>query len=118
MLDDARISTLEYEALREALPAVVWYKRSFERYLRTSLRNDQDLLDGLDWTLPERDIADAVVDRMVAEEDRYHEAAPQLMLEVASMDNFPDPESLDDAERLVAKARQRVAELQRHRQHL
>lgn len=98
-----RISTEAYQALRDALAVVTWFKKPFESFLRTSLRDQPALLGGLNFNEPKRMVADALVTRMVAEEDRYQDVAIQLMLELAAMTQFPDIERLpepDRAERL------------------
>jgi hypothetical protein len=38
-----KISTDAYQALRDALPVIMWYKKSFNRYLRTALRDHPQL---------------------------------------------------------------------------
>jgi hypothetical protein len=44
-----RISPGAYQALREALPVVFFYKRPFESYLRMALRDHPELLAGLNF---------------------------------------------------------------------
>lgn len=108
---ERRISTAGYQALREALPAIVWYKKNYERYLRTALRSSPELLDGLDFDETKRRIADALVDRLVQQEQRYHGVTLQLMLETAGLTDFPDLKSHENSEVLLAKAGEAVAEL-------
>jgi hypothetical protein len=108
-----RISPGAYQALREALPAVFWYKRPFESYLRMALRDHPELLAGLNFRDVKRYVADELVDRLARLEDRYQHAALQLMTEVASMERFPDLEKLEDGPLRVADAQKAVAELRR-----
>jgi hypothetical protein len=108
-----RIAPGAYQALRDALPVVFWYKSPFESYLRMALRDHPALLAGLDFRDVKRYVAAEVVHRLASDEDRYQQAALQLMTEVASMERFPDLEKLDDAELRVADARRAVAELRR-----
>jgi hypothetical protein len=109
-----RISTEAYQALRDALPVVTWYKKPFESLLRTSLREHPELLGGLNFTDTKRNVADELVRRLVAEEDRHQDTTVQLMLELAAMSRFPDIERLAEPDRsnLLAEARAAVATLQ------
>src|SRR5947207_12756733 len=85
-----RISSAAYQALREALAVIVWNKRPFESYLRTALRESPELLAGLPFAEPKRLVADLLVDRLVEREQKYQSVGLTLMLEVASMENFPN----------------------------
>jgi hypothetical protein len=108
-----RIAPGAYQALREALPVVFWYKKPFESYLRMALRDNPELLVGLNFRDTKRLVADELVDRMAQREDRYQPVALQLMTEVASMERFHDIEKLEDAEVRLVDARLAVAELKR-----
>jgi len=108
-----RIAPGAYQALREALPVVFWYKKPFESYLRMALRDNPELLVGLNFRDTKRLVADELVDRMAQREDRYQPVALQLMTEVASMERFHDIEKLEDAEVRLVNARLAVAELKR-----
>jgi predicted secreted protein len=93
-----RISTEAYQALREALAVIVWNKRPFESYLRTALRDNPELLAGLPFAEPKRVVADILVDRLVQKEQKYQQVALMLMLEVASMESFPNIQQIKDEE--------------------
>lgn len=111
-----RISTDAYQALREALAVIVWNKRPFESYLRTALRESPELLAGLPFSEPKRAVADMLVDRLVEKEQKYQQVALTLMLEVASMESFPNIEQIKDQEDRtlrLAEAKQAVARLDR-----
>jgi hypothetical protein len=110
-----RISTEAYQALREALAVIVWNKRPFESYLRTALRDSPELLAGLPFAEPKRVVADLLVDRLVEREQKYRSVALTLMLEVASMETFPNIEMIkdqEDRELRLGEARRAVARLQ------
>jgi hypothetical protein len=109
-----RISTQAFQALRDALPVVTWYKRPFESLLRTSLRERPELLAGLNFTETKRHVADELVRRLAAEEQAYQDTTVQLMLELATMSRFPDIERLTEPDRShrLAEARAAVATLQ------
>jgi hypothetical protein len=108
-----RIAPGAYQALREALPVVFWYKRPYESYLRMALRDNPELLVGLNFRDTKRLVADQLVERMARQEDRYQTVALQLITEVASMERFHDIEKLEDAEFRLVDARLAVAELKR-----
>jgi Restriction endonuclease len=108
-----RIHPGAYQALREALSVVFWYKRNFKNYLHMALRDHPELLAGLNFDDYKRWVADALVDRLSERESRYQQTTVQLMTAVASMERFPDLESLADAEARVAEARKAVDELRR-----
>jgi hypothetical protein len=91
-----RISTGAYQALREALAVVTWNKRPFESLLRTALRDSPGLLSGLNFIEPKRVVADALVARLAADEDRYRDVTLTLMLEVAEMVRFPNIEQITE----------------------
>jgi hypothetical protein len=108
-----RIAPGAYQALRDALPVVFWFKRPFESFVRTALRDNPELLSGLNFGEPKRIVADHLVGRLVSNEGRYHEVTIQLMVEVGSMRRFPDLANHENAKQLVAEAEKAVAELRR-----
>jgi len=108
-----RIAPGAYQALRDSLPAVFWHKRPFENYLRAELREHPELLVGLNFTDLKRNVADQLVDRMLHGEDRYRDVTLELMLEIGSMQRFPDLEKHEDAPRLLSQAEAAVAEVRR-----
>ncbi len=93
-----RISTQAYQPLRNALPVITWNKRPFETLLRTALRDNPELLVGLNFSDMKRIVADELVDRLIQKEDRYQAITLQLMLEVGSMTRFPNLEQIKEPE--------------------
>jgi len=91
-----RISTDAYQALRDAVPVITWNKRPFETFLRTSLRDNPELLSNLNFADTKRAVADDLVDRLIKHEDKYQDVTLQFMLEIASMTSFPNVEQLKD----------------------
>lgn len=72
---------------------------AFESFLRDALRERPELLAGLDFRGPtKRETADALVSRLAADEDTYHDATLNLMLDVAAMNRFPNVERIKDAD--------------------
>jgi hypothetical protein len=108
-----RIAPGAYQALREALPVVFWYKRPFESFLRTCLRDAPELLAGVTFADLKRHVADGLVERLMTRESVYQRITLDLMLSVANMRRFPDLEKLEDAPVRVAEAENAVAELRR-----
>jgi hypothetical protein len=95
MTNEKRISSNAYQALREALPVVFHYKRSFESFLRSALRDHPELLAGINFGDLKRYVADEVVRRLVRDEARYQQTTIDLMVAIAGMERFPDLERHD-----------------------
>jgi hypothetical protein len=108
-----RIAPGAYQALRDALPVVFWYRRPFKNFLHASLRENRELLVGLDFDDIKRIVADSLVDRLMADEQRYRDITLALMVQIAEFERFPDLEALVDAAFRIAQARAAVAELRR-----
>ncbi len=109
-----RISTEAYQALRDALAVVTWYKRPFQALVTMSLRDSPELVAGLNFTSDtKRNVADELIQRLVAQESRYQDLAIRFMLEIAAMTRFSDIEQLPEPDRTtrLADARQGVARL-------
>jgi hypothetical protein len=108
-----RVAPGAYQALREALPVIFWYKRPFRTFLHSALREQPELLAGINFDDIKRNVADTLVDRLMQREDRYQEVTLQLMLEIATMQRFPDLEQLEDSKVRLSSATGAVAELRR-----
>ena len=90
------LSANAYQALREALAVIFWNKKPFESFLRTVLRDSPRLLAGLSFSESKREVADALVDRLIQDEGRYQAVVIDLMLEVAGMEDFPNVAAIKD----------------------
>jgi len=99
-----RISTGAYQALREALAVVTWYKRPFQTLITTSLRDNPGLVAGLNFSDTKRNVADELVRRLVVHESDYQDEAIRLMLEIGAMTRFPDIEQLQEPDRAARLA--------------
>ena len=109
-----RLSTEAYQALRDALAVMTWFKRPFKTFLRTALRDHPELLAGLDFDgSTKREVADDLVWRLTDQESRYQGVAIRLMLEVASLTRFPDIERLEEPDRTLRldEAKEAVARM-------
>lgn len=110
-----RISTEAYDALREALAVITWFKPAFQSFVHAALREHPELLAPLNFSDTKRHVADALVATLVAKETRYQDVSLRLMMEIANKDRFPDIERRPEPDRseLLAQARAAVAELKR-----
>lgn len=109
-----RISTEAYQALRDALASVTWFKRPFESFVTTALRDNPELVSGLNFSSDtKRSVADELVRRLVVSESRYQDVTLRLMLEIAALTGFTDIEQLPEPDRTrrLADAREAVARL-------
>lgn len=92
-----RISAQAYQALRDALPTIMWHKRAFESFLRDALRSHPELLAELDFNgAKKRETADALINRLAANEHTYQQTTIDLMLDVAAMTQFRDVEKIKE----------------------
>ncbi|MGO3152805.1 MAG: restriction endonuclease [Galactobacter sp.] len=98
-MSSTRINPQAYIALSEALAVTTWYKRAFESLLRTHLPNSPEILAQLDFNSTKREIASALVQILSSNEAHFREVTLDLMLNLASMSQFPDIESLSEPER-------------------
>lgn len=107
MINMKRISAQAYQALRDALPAITWNKRAFESLLRDALRARPELLTGLDFNgVTKRETADALVDRLAADDATYQATTIDLMLDVAAMTQFPNVERIKDPDDRALRLKQ------------
>ncbi|WP_235215418.1 restriction endonuclease [Phaeacidiphilus oryzae] len=113
------ISPAAYGALSVALKSIFWYKRDLEKYIRRWAKGHPELLDGLDFDDYKWATADEFVDRLQADESDYGDLTFRLMVEISEMASFPALKRHEDAESLLAEAREAVGQLKgcvgRHR---
>ncbi len=101
-----------YSALSEALAVIYWYKRPFESFLRAALREHPTLVTQLNFAETKREIASRLVDLLSEDERQYQALTVGLMLQISSMDSFPNLRAQKDSAQLIAAAKEAVAELQ------
>ncbi len=89
---------------------MLWYKKSFERYVRTALRASPDLLAGIDWNAPKRETVDVVVDRLMEREGHFQDLILEFMLEVANRTDINEIDRIEDPSR-AERARRSIAAL-------
>jgi hypothetical protein len=93
-----KISPAAYLALRDAVPAIVWNKRPFETFLRTTLRDHSELLAGLNFADTKRAVADELMDRLTADEHKYRDVTLLLIRDISRLKRFPNLEQIKDPE--------------------
>lgn len=108
-----KINPQAYNALADALTVVFWNKTPFERYIRGMLDGCSEISSRLDFGQTKREVSGHLVNLLRANEHRYLNMTVALMLDVASMDHFPNLEEQVDAAEMIAKAKRAVAELRR-----
>ncbi|WP_262849460.1 restriction endonuclease [Sphaerisporangium corydalis] len=108
-----QISPAAYGALANALTAIFWNKKPFERYLRRALRGHPELLAQIDFNDLKRVVAEEVVDRLMAKEHQYQDVTLGLMLDISNMETFSNLEQQTDRTHLVSQAAVAVADLRR-----
>jgi hypothetical protein len=107
-----RISGYAYQSLRDALAVIVWRKPKLKSYLHYALRENPELLAGIDFEgLTKREAVDILTDRLVKHERQYQDVTLRLMVEVADMTRFPDLEIQADKPHLIGQAEEAVADL-------
>lgn len=109
-----RISANAIAALKDALAAAFWFKADLYSYARAAVRGEPLFLAGIDWTGAQlkRDSASLFVDRLVREQDEHQDVLLGLLVDVASMEEFPGLRKADDPAGRFAAAREAVARLQ------
>jgi hypothetical protein len=108
-----RIAPGAYDALVDALAVVFWNKQPFERFLRLALQDHPELLAGLAFGGLKRQVASDLVMRLGQNEVRYQEVTLSLMLQVSTMEDFPNLRAQADGPGLIDAAREAVAALQK-----
>jgi Restriction endonuclease len=108
-----RIAPGAYDALVEALAAVFWNKVPFERFLRLTLRDHPEVLSGLTFDSPKRQVASDLVMHLGENEERYQAVTLSLMLQLSTTDDFPNLRAQADRDGLIAVAMDAVAELRK-----
>ncbi|MGW4034380.1 restriction endonuclease [Streptomyces sp. NPDC004838] len=108
-----RIPPGAFDALADCLPTVMWNKRPFEQFVRRRLAAHPALVSSLDFGGTKREVANALVDRFVADEERYRDVVMEVMLDLAAMQSFPNLERQVDAEVLIRQAKSSVADLKK-----
>ncbi len=91
-----------------------WFKRDLYNYAKAAVGGEPMFLAGIDWTDPDvykRDSVSTFVDRLVREQDHHQDLLLALLVDVASMTDFPQLARVEDRETKIAVAREAVARL-------
>lgn len=105
-----RIPAQAYEALADALSVMWWNKSPFEMHLRIALHDHPEILARLDFSQPKRAVAGAVA-HMLSQDGRYIRATLKMMADLAQTLIFPNLAIQADADQLITRAKQAVANL-------
>src|SRR5262249_20220232 len=107
-----RLAEPAWDALFEALAVFYWRKRGLEAFLRAQLGDYPELLAPLDFAGYKRTVAADLVASLRRDEGRYQGTVIDLLVELAKFDErFPRLAREEDGERLVAAARQALADV-------
>src|SRR5258708_30809954 len=87
-------------------------KGTFESVGRGELREHPTLVSQLNCAETKREIALRLVDLLSEDERQYQALTVGLMLQISSMDSFPNLRAQKDSAQLIAAAKEAVAELQ------
>lgn len=82
-----RLSPAAWDALLEALAVFYWFRRDFEGFLRGELAAYPELLARLDFELPKRQVATALVTTMRSNEVKYQPVAIDLLVRLSEFDS-------------------------------
>ena len=114
MAPTKRVSPVAVDALKDALAAAFWFKEDLRRFLSSAV-DDQRLLAGIDWEGNYKRVSvNEFVDRMARNQDRHLDQLVRLMVDVASLDEFPRLARAEDAELKTQEAKAAVERLGRH----
>ena len=114
MASRQRVSANAIRALKDALTDVFWFKKDLYNYAKAAVAGEPAFLAGIEWTDKEtlkRDSVSAFVDRLVREQDEHQELLLALLVDVASMTEFPQLARAEDADQKIAAAKAAVAHL-------
>lgn len=114
MANTQRISANAISALKDALTAAFWFKRDLYSYAKGAVAGEPTFLAGIDWTSPnqyKRDSVSLFVDRLVREQDEHQDVLLNLLVDVATMSDFPQLRRVEDPETKLEAAREAVARL-------
>jgi hypothetical protein len=109
-----RIAPEAYPALADALSVIYWRKWHLRRFLQAEFASVPGLMAGIDWLAqPKRASVGQLVDRLITSEARYRDLIIELMVAVASFEDFSHLQREEDSVAKVAEARAAVARMRR-----
>jgi len=114
MATSKRVSPVAIDALKDALAASFWFKSDLRNFLASAVR-DQSLLTGIDWQGNYKRVSvNEFVDRLARAQDKYFNELIELMIDVASLEEFPRLARAEDADLKIREARLAVERLKRY----
>lgn len=99
--------------LQNALSVIYWYKTDLRSFIASTIR-DATILATQDWNdknVPKRDLVQDLIRRFANNEIRYQEDLLALIRAVADFSDFSHLKYLDDGEKKVQQAKEKVAAL-------
>jgi hypothetical protein len=109
-----RVSANAIHALKDALTEAFWFKKDLYNYAKAAVGGEPLFLSGIGWTDPDvykRDSVSTFVDRLVREQDRHQDLLLAVLVDVASMTDFPQLARAEEPDTKIAAARQAIARL-------
>jgi Restriction endonuclease len=109
-----RVSANAIRALKDALTDAFWFKKDLYSYAKAAVGGEPMFLAGIGWTDPDvykRDSVSTFVDRLVRAQDEHQDLLLALLVDVASMTDFPQLARVEDHEAKIVAAREAVARL-------
>ena len=107
-----RINPAAVNALKEALTLVYWYKRDLRDFLIHAL-DHPEVVGRLNWDDYKRNIVDELVEFLARNQDQYLDDLLNLIMAVASIEDFSHLERLDDGQSKAHRAQKAVAALRK-----
>lgn len=101
-------------ALKEALSTVFWFKADLHSFLEHAV-SDKSILADIDWQRNyKRASVNQFVDRLAGSQEQFQEDLLRLMLDVATMEDFPHLARAEDSEIKIKEAQVAVQRLRLH----
>lgn len=108
-----RLSDSAWDAILDAVAVFYWYKPDQERFLRSALRDQPEILGQLTFGSTKREVASELVSALQTNEEKYQIVALELIERLAGFDeSFPHLARLDGGVDKVAAARDALAAVQ------
>ena len=107
-----RINPAAINALKEALTLVYWYKRDLRDFLIHAL-DHPEIVGRLNWDDYKRNIVDELVEFLARNQEQYLDDLLNLIMGVASIEDFSHLERLDEGQSKASRARKAVTALRK-----
>lgn len=112
-MDNKQINPQAIVALQDALATIYWYKNDLRNFL-TSVLGDSPLLVGVNWDDYKRNVVQSIIERIVRNQTKYQQDLINIMVAVASTNDFSHLERLDDGQQKATDAKRAVRALKNY----